>query len=159
MNAAFLHKFGVPVTTAVAQGAIDGFSGFLVQVAMLLVTLVAGDVDLNLDVNSGDVRWMLVLGLVALAVAGVVVAVLRVRALRERLLPVVRQARGALLTVLSQPTRAIGLLASNFVYWNILGITLWVLLQAVSTDLAYGSALFVAAGTSLLAGFMPIPGA
>jgi len=51
-----------------------------------------------------------------------------------------------------------GLLGSNFVYWNLLGLTLWLTLQAVGADLNYGSALFVAAGTSLLAGFMPIPG-
>ncbi len=48
--------------------------------------------------------------------------------------------------------------ASNFVFWNLLGLTLWMILQAVGADLSYGSALFVAAGTSLFAGFMPIPG-
>jgi uncharacterized protein (TIRG00374 family) len=63
-----------------------------------------------------------------------------------------------LAVVLRQPSRAFGLLGSNFVYWNVLGITLWLILQAVGTDLDYGLALFVAAGTSLLAGFMPIPG-
>ena len=60
--------------------------------------------------------------------------------------------------VLQQPSRAFGLLGSNFVYWNVLGITLWLALQAVGSDLSYGSALFAAAGTSLLAGFMPVPG-
>jgi uncharacterized protein (TIRG00374 family) len=54
--------------------------------------------------------------------------------------------------------RAIGLLGSNFVYWNVLGLTLWIALLAVGVDLSYGTALFVAAGTSLFAGFMPIPG-
>jgi uncharacterized protein (TIRG00374 family) len=158
MNAAFLHKFGVPVTVAVAQGAIDGFSGFLVQMAILVLALVVGDVDLDLDLDTSEVRWALVLGVLTLIVVGVVVVVLRIRALRERVVPIVKQAWGALMIVLRQPTRAIGLLVSNFVYWNILGITLWLLLQAVAVDLSYGSALFAAAGTSLFAGFMPIPG-
>ncbi len=61
MNAAFLHKFGIPVTVAVAQGAIDGFSGFLVQVALLLLTLLVGDVDLDLAIEPSEVRWLLVL--------------------------------------------------------------------------------------------------
>jgi glycosyltransferase 2 family protein len=158
MNAAFLIKFGVSTTVAVAQGAIDGFSGFLVQVAIMLVVLIGGDVDLNLDIDTSDVPWLLILGLATLAVIGVVLAVLRIEALNKRVVPVVSQAWGALMVVLRQPTRAIGLLGSNFVYWNVLGITLWLTLQAVGTDLSYGSALFVAAGTSLLAGFMPVPG-
>jgi uncharacterized protein (TIRG00374 family) len=158
MNAAFLHKFGVPVTVAVAQGAIDGFSGFLVQVALILVVLLFGDVDLDLEIDPSEVRWLLVLGVLTLVVIGVVTVVLRVQALRDRILPVLGQAWGALKVVLGQPSRALGLLGSNFVYWNILGLTLWLVLQAVGVDISYGSALFAAAGTSLFAGFMPVPG-
>jgi uncharacterized protein (TIRG00374 family) len=62
------------------------------------------------------------------------------------------------MVVLKEPPRAFGLLGSNFVYWNVLGITLWLVLQSVGSDLSYGSAVFAAAGTSLLAGFVPIPG-
>ena len=158
MNAAFLHKFGVSVTMALAQGAIDGFSGFLVQVAILIVVLLTGDVDLGLDIDTSDVPWLLILGVIALLVVVVVVVILRVEKIRVRVIPILSQAWGALLVVLKQPSRAIGLLASNFIYWNVLGLTLWLLLQAVGDGLSYGSALFVAAGTSLLAGFMPVPG-
>jgi uncharacterized protein (TIRG00374 family) len=49
-------------------------------------------------------------------------------------------------------------LVSNFVWWNVLGLTLWLVLESVGTDLSYGSALFAATSTSLLAGFMPVPG-
>lgn len=158
MNAAFLRKFGVSATEAVAQGAIDGFSGFLVQVAIMIIVLIGGDVVLNLDVDTTDVQWLLVLAVIAALGVGVVLAVLRIDALRKRVVPVVSQAWGALMVVFKQPVRAIGLLGSNFVYWNILGITLWLVLQSVSSDLNYGSALFAAAGTSLLAGFVPVPG-
>jgi uncharacterized protein (TIRG00374 family) len=158
MNAAFLHKFGIPVPVAVAQGAIDGFSGFLVQIATLIVVILVGDVDLNLDIDPSEVRWLLVLGVLVLVVVGVVIVVLRVKALHDRIVPIVGQAWGALRAVLRQPSRAIGLLGSNFVYWNVLGLTLWLVLQAVGVDLSYGSALFAAAGTSLFAGFMPVPG-
>ncbi|HEU4894662.1 MAG TPA: lysylphosphatidylglycerol synthase transmembrane domain-containing protein, partial [Acidimicrobiia bacterium] len=158
MNAAFLHKFGIPVSAAVAQGAIDGFSGFLVQAALLLLVLVTGDVDLGLEIDASDVPWLLVLGVIALLILVVVAVVWRVRRIRERVAPILRQAWDAFAAVLKQPSRAIGLLFSNFVYWNVLGMTLWILLGAVGTPVAYGSALFVAAGTSLFAGFMPIPG-
>ncbi len=158
MNAAFLQKFGVSLTVAVAQGAIDGFSGFLVQVAILLLVLLIGDVDLGLDLDPSQVPWLIVLVTAMLVVGGLVVTVLRVRALRDRIVPVVKQAWGALMVVLRQPSRAFGLLGSNFVYWNVLGLTLWLIVEAVGFDINYGSALFVAAGTSLLAGFMPVPG-
>lgn len=158
MNTAFLHKFGLSVTAAIVQGSIDGFTGFLVQAALLLLILLVGDINLGLDIDASNVPWLLVLGFVALIAVVVVVAVLRIKRLRERIVPVITEAWHALIVVLRQPSRAMGLLGSNFVYWNVLGITLWLILQAVGADLSYGSALFVAAGTSLLAGFMPIPG-
>jgi uncharacterized protein (TIRG00374 family) len=158
MNAAFIHKFGVPVAGAVAQGAIDGFSGFLVQTAILIILLLTGDVDLGLDIDPTDIPWLLLLGLVALVLVGVVLMILRVRALRDRVVPIVKQAWESFMVVLREPTRAVGLLGSNFIFWNILGLTLWMLLGSVGSSASYGSALFVAAGTSLLAGFMPIPG-
>jgi len=158
MNTAFLTKFGLPVPVALVQGSIDGFSGFLVQAAILILVLLFGDVDLGIDIDPADIPWLLILGLVTLVAIGLVVAVLKIKALRERVLPVIKEAWGALKIVLHQPSRAFGLLGSNFVYWNVLGITLWLTLQAVGSDLSYGSALFVAAGTSLLAGFMPVPG-
>lgn len=158
MNAAFLRKFGVPTAAAVAQGAIDGFSGFLVQAVILLVLLLTGYVDLGLEIDSSDIPWLTVLAVVAgVAVVGALV-LWRVRRLREKIAPFFHQGWGALVEVLSQPSRALGLIVSNFVFWNVLGITLWVLLTAVGSPLSYGSALFVATGTSLLAGVMPVPG-
>jgi glycosyltransferase 2 family protein len=158
MNTAFLTKFGLPVPVALVQGSIDGFSGFLVQAAILILVLLFGDVDLGISIDPAEVPWMLILGLVTLIAIGLVVAVLKIKTLREKVLPVIKEAWGALKIVLHQPSRAFGLLGSNFVYWNVLGITLWLTLQAVGSGVSYGTALFVAAGTSLLAGFMPVPG-
>jgi uncharacterized protein (TIRG00374 family) len=158
MNATFIHKFGVPVAGAIAQGAIDGFAGFVVQAALILIILLTGDVDLGLEIDPAEVPWLLILGLLVLFVIGVVMTVLKVRAVRDRVMPVVGQAWDSLRMVLKEPTRAVGLLISNFVWWNVLGLTLWLLLEAIGTDISYGSALFAATATSLLAGFMPIPG-
>ena len=108
MNTAFLHKFGLSVTTAVVQGSIDGFTGFLVQAAILIVLLVFGDVDLGLHIDASDVPWLLILGIVALIAIGVVVAILRIKKLRERVVPVITEAWHALAVVLRQPSRAFG---------------------------------------------------
>jgi uncharacterized protein (TIRG00374 family) len=158
MNAAFLRKFGLTLTQALALGAIDSFSGFLIQVGILIAVLLTGNVDLGLEIDTSDVPWLFLLGAVALIIGGVVVVVLRVARLRERIVPIVSQAWAALMGVLTQPARAFGLLGSNFVSWIVLGLTLWVILGSVGAPTGFGPALFVAVGTSLLAGLMPIPG-
>ena len=158
MNTVFLTKFGLTAPVALVQGSIDGFSGFLVQTAILILVLLFGDVDLHIDIDPADVPWLLILGVVTLVAIGLVVVVLKIKTLRGSRGPGGHRGVGSLEVVLQQPSRAFGLFGSNFVYWNVLGITLWLTLQAVGTDLSYGSALFAAAGTSLLAGFMPVPG-
>jgi glycosyltransferase 2 family protein len=158
MNMAFLRKFGISVTEAVAQGSIDGFSAFLIQVVIMILAVVAGDLDLNLDIDTSEVQWLLILGVVVLVVIGVVVAVMKIQSLHDRVVHVVTEAWAALMVVLKQPSRALGLFGSNFVYWNTLGLTLWLILQAIGADIGYGSALFVAAGANLLVGIMPVPG-
>jgi uncharacterized membrane protein YbhN (UPF0104 family) len=156
MNTAFLRKFGVSITVAVTQGAVDTFSGFLVQCAILIIAFVSSDV--TLDIDPVNFNWGVILLVVVLVVIGIVITVLRVRKLRDRIVPVVRQGWATLVTVLRQPSRAFGLLGSNFVYWLILGSTLWLVLQAIGVELSFGSALVVAVATDLLGGFVPIPG-
>jgi glycosyltransferase 2 family protein len=158
MNMAFLRKFGVSVTEAVAQGAIDGFSAFLIQMVIMILAVVTGDVDLNLDIDTSDVQWLAILGVIVLVVIGVVVAIMKIPKLHDTVVPVVKSAWAALLVVFKQPSRALGLLGSNFIYWNVLGLTLWLILEAIGADVAYGSALFIAAGSNLLVGIMPVPG-
>ena len=158
MNAAFLHKFGVPVTVAIAQGAIDGFSGFLVQAVILIAVLLTGEVDLGLEIDPSTVPWLVLLGILALIIAAIVIVIFTVEKVRSRIVPILKDAWSALSAVLKEPSRAIGLLTSNFIFWNVLGLTLWFLALAVGADVSYGVALFIAAGTNLFAGFMPIPG-
>ena len=103
-------------------------------------------------------RWLLLLGVIVLVVIGVVVAVMKIPSLHDKVMPVVTSAWAALLVVFKQPNRALGLLGSNFLYWNALGLTLWLILEAIGADIPYGSALFIAAGSNLLVGIMPVPG-
>ncbi len=156
MNTAFLRKFGVSITVAVTQGAVDTFSGFLVQCVILIIGFVSSDVEL--DIDTVDVNWGIILLVVVLVAVGVVVAVLRIAKLRDRIVPIVQQGWGTLVTVLRQPSRAFGLLGSNLVYWLILGTTLWLVLEAIDVNVSFGSALVVAVATDLLGGFVPIPG-
>jgi glycosyltransferase 2 family protein len=158
MNAAFLHKFGINLTNSITQGAIDSFSGFLVEAAILILAVLAGGFDLGLDIDSGDVSWgiviLVVVGMAALTVA----AVQRIKRLRDKVLPIVRDSWGSLVTVLKQPGRAIGLLASNLATRLVMTASLWLILQAIDTPLAFGACLIAVVATNLLQGLVPVPG-
>ncbi len=158
MNTAFLHKFGVSIAVAVAQGAIDGFSGFIVQAVILVLAVVTGDFDLGLDLSGDDVAWGFILLIVLLVAIGVVVAVTRIARLRDRLLPIVHEGWGALVGVLREPSRALGLLGSNVAVNLIMAGTLYLTLWAVDGQIAFGLTLVAVVATSLLQGVIPIPG-
>lgn len=158
MNSAFLHKFGVNLTNSITQGAIDSFSGFLVEAAILLLALVAGGFDLGLDIDRGEVSW----GIVILVVIGIaaltVVAVQRIKRLREIVLPIVGESWGALVAVLKQPGRAIGLLASNLATRLVMTASLWLILQAIDAPVSFAACLVAVVATNLLQGLVPVPG-
>jgi uncharacterized protein (TIRG00374 family) len=156
MNAAFLHKFGVPVTMSATQGAIDSFSGFLVEAAILIVGIFS--TDLHFDTEGMDVEWVTVV-VVALVLVGLtIVAVRRIRALREKVMPVIREGWGALVAVLREPRRAMGLVGSNLATRLVMAAALWIVLIAVDVRLGFGVALAVVVATNLLGGFVPVPG-
>ena len=156
MNTLFLRKYGVPPTIAVTQGAIDGLSGFVVEAGILLVAFLASDV--GLDIDTGDVRWGLILGIVLLLIIGTIVAVLRIKRLHDLAVPIVKDAWGSLSGVLTSPKRSLGLLGSNLMSRIILATTLWFILQAIGEPLPLVTCLVVTVATNLLAGLVPIPG-
>jgi len=156
MNAAFLHKFGVPVTMSATQGAIDSFSGFLVEAVILVVGIFS--TDLQFDTEGMDIEWATILVVALVLVALTFIAIRRIRALRELVMPVVREGWGALVAVLREPRRAMGLLGSNLATRLVMATALWIVLLAVDVRLSFGVALAVVVATNLLGGFVPVPG-
>ncbi|MEA2009278.1 MAG: flippase-like domain-containing protein [Actinomycetota bacterium] len=156
MNALFLRKYGVSPTLAVTQGALDGLAGFVTEAGILLVALIATDLSLDLDTEA--INWGLVLLIVAVLIIGLIIAVLRIRRLRETVLPPLKDAWAMLWSLLKDPKRTFGLLGSNLASRTILAITLWFILHAIGTPLPLVMALVVTVATNLLAGLVPIPG-
>lgn len=158
MNSAFLHKFGVGVTESVTQGAIDSFSGFLVEVSILVLVFLAGGLDLGIDFESGEVSW----GIVILVVVGIALLTMaafrRIRRLRERVLPVIQESWGSFVAVLKEPGRAVGILTSNLVTRLVMAAALWLILEAIHTPISFGACLVAVVATNLLQGLVPVPG-
>lgn len=156
MNTLFLRKYGVPPTIALTQGAIDGVSGFMVEAAILLVAFIAS--DLALDLDTGEIQWGVILLIVFGLIGAGLVAILRIKRLRDLVVPVVTDAWNLLWGVLKDPKRALGLVGSNVASRLILAMTLFFILAAIGEPLPLVTCLVVTVATNLLAGLVPIPG-
>ncbi len=158
MNAAFLRKYGVSLATSVAQGMIDSFAGFLIEITILLIAIFSGGVDFGLDLQPEDIPWELVLVIGALVIVGAIVAVVKVKALKDRVRPVITQGRDALMGVVKDPSRALGLLGSNLATRLVWAATLWLMLSALGVPIGYVMALVAVVATNVLQGVIPVPG-
>ena len=159
MNAAFLVKYGVSPTLAVTQGAIDGLSGFVAQVAVLVVAFTTGTVSFDVSATSlGAVNWQVVLTVLLIVSVAALVALWRVRRLRQRVLPVLGSAWSAFEELLRSPSRAIGLFGTQLLIQLLWGLILWAGLYAVGSPVGLMSCALVVVTTSLFQGIVPVPG-
>jgi uncharacterized membrane protein YbhN (UPF0104 family) len=156
LNIRFFQRSGLPAAGAVAVGVVDGFTGFLVEVfIVLLFVLTGGLTELHLE-RSGNSGGLVIL---LLAVGGVVVisiavAVPRVRRmLRDRLV----EARETL-SVLRQPTKLAQLFGGNLAARIALAVVLSACLHAFGQPAPLGELLVVNTVVALFAGLMPVPG-
>ena len=166
MNIRFFQRQGMTAPTAMSVAAIDGFSGFLVQISLLFLTVVVGigQVDLHLDVASASSRlgWIpAALGIfAAVVVVGVVIAVcvprLRTR-IGDRVGPIVADARSTLASLRS-PAKLIRLFGGNFATELIMAATLGLSLQAFGASANLATLLVISVGAALFGGLMPVPG-
>ena len=156
MTAAFLRKYGVSFTASLVQGSIDTISGLIVEVLILLMAFLFG--DLNFGFTEGDPEWLpLILILIVVGII-VVAAVRRVERLRNWVMPIVGEAWGALGGVIKDPKRTLALLASNFGSRFVLAIAMWLILQSMGVSLNIFSVLAATVLTGLLGGVIPVPG-
>jgi uncharacterized protein (TIRG00374 family) len=157
-NIAFLRKFGVSVTDSVTQGGVDSFSGFVIQVAILVLAAVFGNLDLIPDDTSADVNWLMLITIVL--IAGVISVVIwrRVSAIREKILPAVKQMWNGLKELGTDPSRLVRLFGANLGSNLLYALALWLTAVAFGETLPYMSIVVVYVAMALLSGLMPIPG-
>lgn len=156
MTATFLRKYGVSFTASLVQGSIDTVSGLIVEISILLLAFLFG--DLNFGLTSGDPEWMPILLVVSVLGLLVVLLVQRVDRLREWVMPIIGEAWGALGSVIKDPKRTFLLLASNFASRFVLAVSMWLILQSMGVSLGVFSVLAATVLTGLLGGVIPVPG-
>ncbi|TVR25778.1 MAG: UPF0104 family protein, partial [Ilumatobacter sp.] len=164
INIRFFQRHGVPPGGALTAGALDGFSGFVMQMLLLagflLLTPLSLDLDLDLSLAaSGSSGTLLLIVLVIGAIA--LSAVAAVRSLRELVVGWARRLTSegiATLRGLRSPRRLLLLFGGNIATEVLFALSLVVFLRAFDVSIGLGEVLFVTIAVSLLAGVLPVPG-
>ncbi|NUU19704.1 flippase-like domain-containing protein [Cellulomonas humilata] len=168
------QKFGIPAATALSFGLIDSVSGFVVQVALIVLILVSGLPGFtsalpaaSSTAGSDPTSPSLVVLLVALVVIGVGVTLLVPR-LRHRLTALIPRARAALadqgraarsaLGVLRRPGKVAAMLGGNLGAQLLQAGVLALCLQSFGQTVSFSQLILVNTAVSLFAGLMPVPG-
>jgi uncharacterized membrane protein YbhN (UPF0104 family)/tRNA A-37 threonylcarbamoyl transferase component Bud32 len=162
VNIRFFQRQGVPAGSAVAVGAVDGFSGFVVQMILLLTLLLFSNVSLDLHLDpstSGPPGRLLILLVVVAAVLVMAVLVVgpwrravvgKATALLEDAWTVLRGLRSA--------RRLAMLLGGNLASELLFATSLGLFARAFGYDVGLGELVLINVSVSLLAGLMPVPG-
>lgn len=161
VNIRFFQRQGVPPGAAVATGALDGVSGFIVQAGLLTSLLLFGNFSLGLDIGdpaSDAVSLLAIVVVIGLVLTAIVAAIPKVR--NFALLWIRRTAQEAfgVLRGLRSPKRLFRLFGGNLAAELLFATALGIFLQAFGYSLGIADLLFINMAVSLLSGLIPIPG-
>lgn len=162
VNIRFFQRHGVAAGTALAAGALDGFSGFVIQVTLLLTLLLGTQTSLDLELDSGQASGAAVLLLVVVLAAAVAIAAVFVLprprrwvlAWARRLLA---EAGGAV-RGLRSPRRLLMLFGGNLATELLFAMALGAFARALGFPIGLGELVLINVAVALLSGLMPIPG-
>jgi uncharacterized membrane protein YbhN (UPF0104 family) len=171
----FFRRFGITAATAVTMGVIGSLSGFAVQLALILVVLLAdlpgfttqvlGSAAPSTDDSASDPA--LIVFALGFLVAGVVVALV-VPASRRRLVRLVKAARRSAheqasgareaLPVLRKPGKVGRMTGGNLAAQLLSAVVLGVCLHAFGYSATMSQLVLIHTVVSLFGGLIPVPG-
>ena len=157
-NVRFAQKSGLTSTEAVTVGAVNSVTGFVIQIALILLVVVAGagsdQLGLSDDLDGGALRLVAVIAILALLAVAIVLAVPKLRA---TIAPYVAQARAAG-AVLRSP-RKLALLLGGTTFTEVtFSLAILCCVNAYGGSISLASAIFVNEVVAIFAGLMPVPG-
>ncbi len=171
----FFERFGLPAATAVSIGVVDSFSGFVVQIVLIILILLSGLPGFTSSVlgtsssststeSSTPSLFML---LISLLVIGALIAVIVPR-IRHRIVHSLPKLKASIreqattaksaLTVLRNPRKVGTMVLGNLIAQLIQAIILGVCLAAFGETAHLSQLILINTAVSLFAGLMPVPG-
>jgi uncharacterized membrane protein YbhN (UPF0104 family) len=154
----FLQKNGLDLASATATGGVlSSITEIAVQIALFVVALRLSPDTIHFGrIDTGEA---VVVILVAVFLAGVVTAVVvRVRRLRQIVIPPVARAARTVWQAIRSPARLALLIGGNVVAQLIYAASLLACLHAFGAGLSFWSVLAVNIGISAIASLLPVPG-
>ena len=160
VNIRFFQRSGVDPTTAVAVGAVDGFTGFLGQMVLMgsILLFGLGSVDLQIDDSFSMDKVGSLIKLLAVGVVVAIAAFALIPALRRRLVEAVGRVREFLVPFLRSPKRVVKALSANMAAELVGAMTLLTVLRAFGQSVSIPDIILVSIGVGLFSGLMPVPG-
>jgi uncharacterized membrane protein YbhN (UPF0104 family) len=161
LNIRFFQRHGVPPGAAIAAGALDSVSGFIVQMVLLATLLLFTPASLNLEFDDtlSSAGRMVVMALILFGAA--ITVVLVVARLRRFVLHWAKQLiteAAAALRGLRSPRRLLLLFGGNAATEILFATALGVFVASMGYRLTLGTLLLISISISLFSGLMPIPG-
>ena len=154
----FFQRAGAPTASAVAIGAIDSVSGFLIQALILGIIALANLVSLDITLNGADVTFSgKILAIGAIVLLLLVVVAFFIPRVRRMIAPHMGEARESA-RVLREPVKLLQLFGGNFAAQVMLAVVLGLCLRAFGQSATLAELLLVNTMTSLFSGVMPVPG-
>ncbi len=161
VNVRFFQRQGVAPGAAVATGALDGVSGFIVQAIVLLSLLAFSPMSLDLDFEdptADAARLATIIGSILLVV---VITVAVIPKLRGFVVGWIRRLATEALSVLRglrSPRRLLMLFGGNLAAEILFAAALGVFVQAFGYSVPLDQLLFINMTVALLSGLIPVPG-
>ncbi len=159
----FFGKLGMSSASAVAVGAIDSVSGFVVEVTLIALILLSGMSSLHLDGVDGRTitftgKWLLI-GAVALAVlVTIVIAIPKLRGIIAGKAAEVKQDIGDSLGVFRSPAKVVMIFGGNLGAVLLYAVVLGLCVEAFGHHLTFADLILTYTLVTIFAGFMPVPG-
>jgi len=159
----FFGRLGLSSASAVAVGAIDSVSGFMVEVALIALILLTGMSSLQLGGLDGQTvtftgKWLLIGGLVLAVLVTIVIAVPKLRGIVVGKAAEVKQDVGDSLRVFRSPTKVVMIFGGNLAAILLYAVVLGFCAAAFGHHLTFADCILTYAVVTIFAGFMPVPG-
>ena len=166
----FFQMIGVPAAGAVSISMVDSFSGFLIQVTLMVVIIGGGLSTVSFSSNSTDasssgtdINWEAIAAALVLLIVAFLFALLwsKFRAFVKRFWLIVRDRVGEgreALGVIRSPFKLLLMFGGNLVAQLVYAFMLGLCLKAFGYSTSYANLILINTFVSLFAGFMPVPG-
>jgi glycosyltransferase 2 family protein len=161
VNVRFFQRQGVAPGAAIATGALDGVSGFIVQAILLLSLLAFSPLSLDLEFDNPTpdaARLAVIIGSVLLVAVIVIAAIPKLRRFIVGWIRHFAQEAMSVLSGLRSPRRLLMLFGGNFAAEILFATALGVFVQAFGYSVPLDRLLFINMSVALLSGLIPVPG-